>query len=74
MGKFPSAADGLNALVSEPSSARGWNGPYLKKNEGPLDPWGNAYEYRISGSQLEIVSLGADGRSGGSGEDTDVSN
>lgn len=74
VGKFPSAADGLNALVSEPSSARGWNGPYLKKNEVPMDPWGNAYEYRVSGSQIEIMSLGADGRSGGSGEDGDVSN
>ena len=73
VGKFPNASDGLDALVREPSSARGWNGPYLKKDEVPLDPWGNAYEYSVSGSQVEIVSLGADGRSGGSGEDADVS-
>lgn len=73
VGKFPTAADGLDALVSKPSSARGWNGPYLKKSELPLDPWGNAYEYRVSGSQIEILSFGADGRPGGSGEDADVS-
>ena len=39
-----------------------------------IDPWGNPYEYRVSGSSIEITSLGADGRQGGSGEDADVSN
>ena len=41
VGRFPSSSQGLEALVSEPSGARGWNGPYLKKGELPLDPWGN---------------------------------
>jgi general secretion pathway protein G len=72
VGKFPSSEQGLNALVRQPSGARGWNGPYLKKGELPDDPWGNPYEYRYSGGMPEIVSYGADGRSGGSGEDADL--
>ena len=72
VGKFPAREEGLNALVREPPGATGWNGPYLKKGEVPDDPWGNPYEYRYSGGMPEIVSYGADGRSGGSGDDADV--
>ena len=74
VGRFPSSNEGLNALVRQPSSAKGWNGPYLKKDEVPMDPWGNPYQYRVSGSTIDISSYGADGRQGGSGEDADVSN
>ena len=72
VGKFPAREEGLSALVRQPSGATGWNGPYLKKGEVPNDPWGNPYEYRYSGDMPEIVSYGADGRSGGLGEDADV--
>ena len=74
VGRFPSSGQGLEALVSEPSGARGWNGPYLKKGELPLDPWGNPYQYRYpgQGSGPDIISLGADGRPGGTSEDADV--
>lgn len=72
VGRFPRSGEGLQALVRQPSGARGWNGPYLKKNDVPDDPWGNSYEYRVSGSSVEISSLGADGRQGGTGEDADV--
>jgi len=74
VGRFPSSNEGLNALVRQPSSAKGWNGPYLKKDDVPMDPWGNPYQYRVSGSTIDISSYGADGRQGGSGEDADVSN
>ncbi len=74
VGRFPKEGDGLDALVRQPSGAKGWNGPYLKKDEVPDDPWGNPYEYRVSGASIEITSLGADGSRGGSGEDADVSN
>jgi general secretion pathway protein G len=73
VGRFPGSNEGLNALVRKPSSAKGWNGPYLKKDEVPMDPWGNPYQYRVSGSTIDISSYGADGRQGGSGEDADVS-
>ena len=48
VGRFPSSSQGLEALVSEPSGARGWNGPYLKKGELPLDPWGNPYNILLN--------------------------
>jgi general secretion pathway protein G len=74
VGRFPRSGEGLEALVRQPSGAKGWNGPFLKKDELPMDPWGNPYEYRVSGSRIEIISYGADGRAGGSDEDADVSN
>lgn len=73
VGRFPRSEEGLDALVREPSDSRGWNGPYLRKDEVPLDPWGNPYEYRATGSKIEIISYGADGRPGGKDEDADVS-
>ena len=74
VGRFPSGDQGLEALVREPSGAQGWNGPYLKRGELPDDPWGAPYEYRYSGrgGVPEIISRGADGRPGGSGEDADI--
>lgn len=74
VGRFPNSSQGLEALVRQPSGVKGWNGPYLKKGELPMDPWGNPYEYRYpgQGGGPEITSLGADGRQGGSGEDADV--
>ncbi len=60
----------------QPPQAKGWNGLYLKKNELPLDPWGNAYRYRIPGTagDFDLMSYGADGAPGGEGEDADVTN
>jgi len=74
VGRFPTTSQGLEALVRQPSGVKGWNGPYLKKGELPQDPWGNAFDYRYPGQNgyPEIISLGADGRPGGSGEDADV--
>jgi general secretion pathway protein G len=47
MRRYPSAEEGLEALVAKPGNAAGWNGPYLKKSL-PSDPWGRAYVYRAS--------------------------
>jgi len=73
-GRYPNEREGLEALVSEPSDARNWNGPYLKKDRVPADPWGNPYHYRLPGRRgaFDIYSLGADNREGGDGEDQDV--
>jgi general secretion pathway protein G len=74
MGRYPSSDEGLEALIKEPSRARKWNGPYLKKNFVPNDPWGNEYNYRMPGRQgtYELYSLGADNKEGGAGENEDV--
>lgn len=73
--RYPSAEEGLDALVAKPAAAGNWNGPYLKKAV-PADPWGRAYVYRTpgarAGAEFEVVSFGRDGKAGGSGEDADI--
>jgi general secretion pathway protein G len=76
-GRYPSASEGLEALASRPSGIEVWNGPYLKGGRVPMDPWGHTYLYRGVADQTlpyEIISLGADGREGGSGNAADISN
>lgn len=62
-GSFPSSEEGLNALLSKPSSASNWNGPYLERK--PLDPWGREYNYRSPGehrtADYDLSSFGNDG-------------
>jgi len=65
-GNFPTTEQGLNALVSAPSSSpvpNNWNGPYLENV--PTDPWGNAYRYKCPGSHnkttYDLYSTGKDG-------------
>ena len=62
-GAFPTSAEGLNALMSAPGSARNWNGPYLERK--PLDPWGRQYKYQCPGAHriqdYDLYSLGRDG-------------
>jgi general secretion pathway protein G len=76
---YPSTAQGLDALDHAPTgdpAARNWRGPYLKKGV-PLDPWGRAYGYVSPGAanpqSYDLVSLGRDGKEGGTGEDADIS-
>ncbi len=71
--RYPTADEGLAALVEKPASAANWGGPYLKKGV-PQDPWGHPYVYRTPGAKgdYEVISLGKDGRPGGSGEDADI--
>lgn len=73
-GSFPSSDQGLEALVVKPSDVAGWNGPYLRRNDIPKDPWNKAYLYRYPGERadVDIYSYGADGQSGGEGDKADV--
>jgi general secretion pathway protein G len=76
VGRYPTAEEGLGALMAKPANgAERWNGPYLKKAVPP-DPWGHAYLYRVPGSHgdYDIVSLGKDGQPGGTGENADIAN
>jgi general secretion pathway protein G len=76
VGRFPTTEQGLIALVEKPVSASGWNGPYLKAKNVPLDPWKNEYHYKYPGehAELDIYSYGQNNAPGGDGEDTDVGN
>ena len=74
VGSYPTAEQGLNALNTQPSGVSKWQGPYLKKAL-PADPWGNDYAYVLQpgAAGIDIISYGADGKPGGTGEAQDVS-
>lgn len=73
-GTFPPQQIGLSALVQAPPNMPGWKGPYLKRSEGVIDPWGRPYQYRMPGKKgtPEVFTLGRDNAPGGTGEDQDV--
>jgi general secretion pathway protein G len=73
-GQYPTGATGLNALVQRPGGAPTWNGPYLKGNAVPKDPWGHDYLYQSPGQHgpYDIVSYGSDGQQGGAGAAADI--
>ncbi len=76
--RYPTTEQGLRALVERPTTSpepRNWRaGGYLDRL--PMDPWGNPYEYAHPGrhGEIDIYSLGADGRPGGDGADADIGN
>jgi general secretion pathway protein G len=72
--RYPTQAQGLQALVSKPATdpvPANWK-PYLDKL--PTDPWGAAYQYLNPGikGEVDVLSLGADGKPGGVGKDADI--
>jgi general secretion pathway protein G len=74
LGQYPSAAEGLTALVQAPADNERWNGPYLRKRQVPQDPWGHDYHYRVPGIEtpFDLYSLGADNQQGGEDENRDI--
>jgi general secretion pathway protein G len=76
VGRYPTTAEGLDALVNPPPGVDRWAGPYLRKPESLIDPWGNPYGYRAPGDHgdFDLWSYGADGTSGGEGENADITN
>ena len=76
VGRFPTGDEGLKVLVDRPSETAKWDGPYLKKRDSLIDPWGHPYLYRFPGQhgEYDIYSLGSDNREGGEGDAADVGN
>lgn len=81
MGKYPSSEQGLGVLITKPSDvpAGKWpDGGFWKEGGIPKDPWGNPYVYVCPGvrntNSYDILSYGADGQEGGTGEDADIGN
>ena len=73
---YPTTQQGLEALVSQPGGdppAKNWT-QYLSSL--PKDPWGKPYQYLCPGTkgEVDIVSLGADGKPGGEGTGADIGN
>ena len=77
-GVYPTTDQGLEALVTKPSSSpepRNYrDGGYIRRL--PTDPWGYDYHYMMPGENgpIDIFSLGADGQEGGEGVNTDIGN
>lgn len=72
--RYPTVAQGLQALVAQPTIEPippNWK-PTLDKL--PNDPWGHPYQYLNPGIKgaIDVLSLGADGQAGGEGRDADV--
>jgi general secretion pathway protein G len=61
MGRYPSS---LQDLITQPSSAANWQGPYLQKGM-PKDPWGNLFIYQFPGTHnthgYDLSSSGPEG-------------
>lgn len=74
VGRYPTGDEGLKALVEQPSDTNSWNGPYLRKQKVPKDPWQNEYRYVSPGEhgKFDLSTLGTDNSEGGEGEDRDV--
>lgn len=74
MGGFPPQQAGLQALMQNAVGSGRWKGPYLKRADGLIDPWGRPYVYRFPGrnGQPEVFTLGRDNAPGGADEDQDV--
>ena len=75
-GRYPTAQEGLGALMKSPPSVPVWNGPYLPQATALIDPWGNPYQFKSPGEhgEVDVFSLGSDNAKGGSGEAKDVGN
>ncbi|KIM12020.1 MAG: general secretion pathway protein GspG [Sulfuricurvum sp. PC08-66] len=74
-GVLPSTEEGLEALVSNPDPDTYINyraSGYIKEGQLPKDPWKRPYIYINDGSTLDMISLGADGKEGGEGENADI--
>ena len=75
-GQYPTTDQGLDALVEAPDDSNAWNGPYLRKNKVPADPWDNDYQYKSPGEygDYDLLSYGADNAPGGDKDASDVTN
>jgi general secretion pathway protein G len=74
VGTYPTTEQGLLALIARPSGVARWNGPYLKGENAPLDPWGRPFVYhnpsQRAGHEYDLYSLGRTGQPGGGTGDT----
>ncbi len=72
--RYPSAEQGLQSLVTKPTTGNvppNWK-VYIDKL--PADPWGRPYQFLNPGvkGEIDVFSFGADGQPGGEGKDADI--
>ncbi|WP_456451862.1 type II secretion system major pseudopilin GspG [Hydrogenimonas sp.] len=74
-GMYPTTEEGLQALVKNPDPEKYTNyAPtgYFEGKSVPKDPWKHPYVYISDGTDIQLISLGADGREGGDGDAKDI--
>ncbi|NBW80586.1 prepilin-type N-terminal cleavage/methylation domain-containing protein [bacterium] len=64
LGRFPSTAEGLEALLNNPGAGAKWSGPYIGAEDDIKDAWGNKFEYELTAKGSKFVSWGPDSQSG----------
>ncbi len=74
LGRYPTKEEGLQALLEVPNGEPNWRGPYLRKKQALIDPWGRPFHYRVPGNHgaYDLYSLGSDNAEGGEGDARDV--
>ena len=74
-GRYPSTAEGLDALLSRPQNITNWHGPYVGNEAGLTDPWKHRFGYVYPGvhntNGYDLYSCGPDGVSKTGGGDPD---
>ena len=75
-GHYPNSEQGVQALLAAPTSPpppKAYpSGGYLKSPEMVVDQWGRPFLYKSDGQSFSLASLGADGKRGGNGSDSDL--
>ncbi|MBY0470825.1 type II secretion system major pseudopilin GspG [bacterium] len=75
-GFYPSTEQGLQALVTKPQmppECKAYDPKgYISSGKLPKDAWGNEFNFESDGQKYVIISLGADNRAGGEGNNADI--
>ena len=74
-GRYPDTEEGLKALITNPDETKYKSyatGGYLDGENLPIDPWKNHYIYLNESGDVNLISLGADGKERGENADKDI--
>ncbi len=75
LSRYPTAEEGLDALIDPPEGTADWAGPYVSDRKLLIDPWGEPVVYEppeAAGEAYVLTSLGSDRKPGGKGFRRDV--
>jgi general secretion pathway protein G len=73
--RYPTAEQGLQALLTKPTTSPVPNNWKTYLDQLPKDPWGQPYmsiSTRASRAEVDVMSYGADGQTGGDGNNADI--
>ena len=74
-GTYPTTEEGLQALITNPSEEDYPSyapNAYLEGKKLPKDSWKNEFIYINNGNDFDLISLGADRKEGGEGDNADI--